>query len=148
MWRKAQEMHMSIPKTPAKPSNSYTLMGFLAMCFAIVGLVGLFASFATPLPLYRALARDTALDAALVAMHGPNPQAALEALQPRLDDSAAAFTPLPANPDAAVAAERTAMHARFVAEANATASRMQLMIGIVTVMSAVFGAAIIGFGKR
>jgi hypothetical protein len=121
-----------------------TAIGFLAMCFAIVGLVGLFATFAAPLPLHRALAREETLDEALVAMHGPNPQAAMEALKPRLDDSADALFPLPANPDAAIAAERVAMRKRFNADAEATASRMQLMIGIVTIMAAIFGAAITG----
>lgn len=131
-----------------KPNNSYTMMGFLGMCFAIVGLVGLFAVFAAPLPLHRAIARDAALDEALVALHGADPAAGMAALKDRLDESAAAFTPLPANPDAAVATERRAMFSRFEAESDATSSRMQLMIVIVTVMAAVFGAAIAGLGRR
>lgn len=141
---------MPDPTAPAsaRSTNHFTKMGFLAMCFAVVGLVGLFATFATPLPLHRAIARSAALDEALVALHGPNPQAALDALKPRLDDSAAAFTPLPVNPDAAVAAERHAMWGRFEAEAEATASRMQLMICIVTIMAAIFGAAMMGRGRR
>src|SRR5665213_872457 len=40
-------------------------MGFLAVAFAMVGLIGLVASYAAPLPLERALARDAALDAVL-----------------------------------------------------------------------------------
>ena len=132
--------------TPPRKLN-FTAIGFLVMCFAIVGLVGFFAAFATPVPLYRAVAREAALDDALVAVHGANAQAALEALKPRLDDSAAALFPLPANPDAAIAAERVAMRRRFVLEANATAGRMNLMIAVVTVMACVFGAAIIGFSR-
>jgi hypothetical protein len=139
---------MPTPAAPATTDNRFTKMGFLAMCFAIVGLVGLFGTFATPVPLARAIARETALDDAQVAMHSANPQAALEALKDRLDDSAAAFTPLPANPDAAVAAERVAMRSRMMADSVAMAARMRLMIGIVTVMAAVFGSAIIGFGRR
>jgi len=81
-------------------------------------------------------------------VHGPNPSVALEELKPRLDDSAAALFPLPADPDAAIAAERVAMRKRFLAEAAGTASRMQLMIAVVTVMAAVFGAAIMGFGRK
>lgn len=139
---------MPEPASAPRPANQYTAMGFLAMCFAIVGLVGLFASFATPLPLYRSIARDAALDSALVALHSADPKTALAALADQLDDSYAALAKLPADPDAAVAAERRAMRARFVAEADATGSRMQLMIGIVTVMSAIFGTALIGFGRR
>jgi hypothetical protein len=35
-----------------------------------------------------------------------------------------------------------------MADSVAMAARMRLMIGIVTVMAAVFGSAIIGFGRR
>ena len=139
---------MSQSAASSKPANAYTAMGFLAMCFAIVGLVGLFASFAAPLPLARAMAREATLDQAQLALHSANPQAAMDVLKDRLDDSAQAFSPLPADPDAAVAAERVAMRARLRAEAAAVASRMQLMICIVTAMAAVFGCAIIGFGRR
>jgi hypothetical protein len=131
-----------------RASNSFAATGFLAMCFAIVGLVGIFATFAAPLPLYRAMLRDAALDDALVAMRGAQPEAAMAALKPRLDDSAPAFSPLPADPETAVAGERRAMHQRFREEADATGYRMKLMIGIVTVMAAIFGAAITGLGRR
>ncbi len=139
---------MSEVSTPTKAANAYTAMGFLAMCFAVVGLVGLFALFAAPLPLQRAIAREQTLDEVLIALHSSQPQAGLVALKDRLDDSAAAFTPLPANVDEAVAHERVAMRARLQAESNAVSSRMQLMIAVVTAMAAVFGAAIIGFGRR
>eukprot|EP01037_Dinobryon_pediforme_P008880 gene8880-8969_t len=142
------ETTMSDTAPARRPSNSFAATGFLVMCFAIVGLVGIFATFAAPLPLYRAMLRDTALDDALVAMQGPQPEAALAALKPRLDDSAAAFSPMPADPAAAVAGERQAMHRRFREEADATGHRMKLMIGIVTVMAAIFGAAITGLGRR
>jgi hypothetical protein len=143
---------MNTPKqaaaTPRPANNSFAAAGFLTMCFAIVGLVGVFATFAAPLPLYRAMLRDTALDETLVALKSSTPQAGLDALKARLDESAKAFVPLPANPDAAVAQERQAMHQRFHEEADATGYRMKLMIGIVTVMAAVFGAAITGLGRR
>ncbi len=136
------------PATARRSNNSLAAAGFLAMCFAIVGLVGIFSTFAAPLPFYHAMVRDVALDDALVALRGPNPHADLKALAPRLDESASAFDPLPANAEQAVAAERTAMHQRFREEADAIAYRMKLMIGIVTVMAAVFGAAITGLGRR
>ena len=129
--------------------NGSAMIGFLAMCFAVVGLVGVFAAFATPLAMHRAVARDATLNEVSVALHGPNPTQAMEALKPRLDESAAAFTPLPADGDAAVAKERQAMWKRFEAESYATEYRMQLMVIIVTVMAAIFGAAILKFaGKR
>ena len=71
-----------------------TWFAFLAMAFAVVGLTGAFASFAAPLPLHRALTREAALDDALIAVSAPDPKAALEALRPRLGDSAAALLPI------------------------------------------------------
>lgn len=129
-------------------STRITLVGFLVCCFAVVGLVGLFATFAAPLPLQRAMAREETLDAAQEALSGPDPAAAIAALKDRLDDSAPALIPLPANPQAAIAAERVAMRARQRAEAEAVGARMRLMIGIVTVMAAVFGTAVTGFARK
>jgi hypothetical protein len=124
------------------------LIAFLAMTFAILGLLGLFASIVAPIPLERALARDAALDEAAAAALGPNPQAAIEALRPRLAESADAL--LPVQPDLAdrIARERNAMHARFLAEAANTASHLRLMIGIVTVICALFGAALLAIAAR
>jgi len=129
-------------------SNRASLVGFLAMCFVIVGLVGLFASFAAPLPLQRALTREHTLDEAEAALAGPNPQAAIAALKDRLDDSAPALIPLPADAHAAIQAERVAMRARFLSDSDVVNTRMRWMIIIVTVMSAIFGVAITGFGLR
>jgi hypothetical protein len=132
---------------PRRGAN-ITWAAFLVMCFAVVGLVGVFGTFASALPLRREIAREATLDEAVLAVRGPNPDAAIAALKDRLDDSAATLIPLPANPEAAISAERLAMRARFVAEAAATSSRVQMMIAIVTVMAAVFGSALMAFGAR
>ena len=120
-------------------------MAFLAMTFAIVGLVGLFASYAAPLPLQRAMARDATLDQALVA---GDSKAALEPLRDRLGDSAGTVIdgagPLPAR----VASARAAMHAELLHEADAVASRLRLMLGVVTVVAAGFGVALLGAVAR
>jgi hypothetical protein len=133
---------------PARQGVSFTWTAFLVMCFAVVGLVGVFGTFAAGLPLRRELAREVTLDEALLALRSPAPQVALEALRPRLDDSAPALFPLPADPVAAIGAERQAVRARFLTEADAITYRMQLMILIVTCMAAVFGSAILAFGRR
>ncbi|MCW3477447.1 hypothetical protein [Limobrevibacterium gyesilva] len=125
-----------------------TWIAFLAMAFAVVGLTGLFATFAAPLPLQRAVARDAALDAALVAASGPDAAAALEQLRPRLGDSADALLPPQGDMAARIAQERLAMHQRLLAEAEATAIRLRWLICIATVMAAVFGAAIVGVSAR
>lgn len=117
-------------------------IAFLAMAFAITGLTGMIASFTAPLPLQRAFARDIALDQALAAAADP---ARLDALRPRLDDSAAAI--LPPGPDfpAKIARERAAMHVRFAAEADANGGHLAWMIAIVTFTAAIFGIAILHF---
>ena len=122
--------------------RNWTALAFLAMAFVVVGLVGMFASFAAPLPLHRALAREAALDSALVAAQGPNPTEALTALARRLGDSAPALAggdiaSLPAR----IQAERVAARARFVAEADAVALRLRFLIGLVTLTAAGFGVA-------
>jgi hypothetical protein len=123
-------------------------MAFLAMCFGVVGLVGVFASYATPLPLERALARDAALDAAAVVATGPDPQAAITAMKPQLGRSADALLPVGADLPARIVRERAAMRARFLEQESATGRQVRLMIGVVTVMAAVFGVAILAISGR
>jgi len=128
--------------------NSGTWTAFLAMTFVIVGMTGLFATYATPIPLERALARDAALDEALASDGQPNQAAILEALRDRLDSSAAAVINGTGPLAARVGAARTAMHAELQREADAIGSRLRFMIIVVTVLGAVFGAVILGAVAR
>jgi hypothetical protein len=121
---------------------------FLAMAFVVVGLTGIFATYATPLPLARALARETALDEAEAALHRPDPAAAIEALRPRLGESAQALLPVGGDMAARIAAERRAMRARFSQEAEIAATRTRWIIGLVTLMGIAFGAAILNVARR
>lgn len=124
--------------------NSGTWMAFLAMTFMVVGLTGLFASFAAPLPLQRAMARDAALDEAL---NTGGDHAALEALRVRLDDSAAVVIDGAGPLEGRVTAARAAMRLELTREADAVAVRLRLMLGIVTLVAAVFGAMVIGAAR-
>jgi len=125
--------------------HSPAALAFLAMAFVIVGLAGIFASFAAPLPLHRALLRDAALDAASEAAHAPDPQAALAALTSRLGDSAAALAAGdPSKLPERIQAERTAMRARFLAEADALGLRLRVLIGVLTLAAGGFGLAMAG----
>jgi hypothetical protein len=127
---------------------SGTWMGFLAMTFAVVGMTGLFATFSAPLPLERALSRDAALDDALAASRRPDAAAAIEALRPRLAESADAILPVGGDMDARIGAERAAMRGRLQIEADVTAARLRWMICIITLMGAAFGAALLAFSRR
>lgn len=123
-------------------------IAFLVMAFAAVGLMGLFATYAGPLPLERALAREATLDAALAAAHGPNPQAALAALRPALDDSAEAVLPWRPDIDRRIARERLAMRARFTADSAVLAVRLRWLVCLVTAMAAAFGVAVLHASRR
>ena len=126
----------------AKPN--LTTIGFLATAFALVGLTGLIGTYVAPLPLERAMARDAALDAVLTSTGDP---AAIEALRPRLGDSADAVLPVAGDLAGRVARERIAMHARFRAEAENAGTRLRWLISIVTIMGAAFGIALLGLGR-
>lgn len=123
------------------------LAAFLAMSFAIVGLTGLFATYAAPLALQRTLAREAALDEAAAAARGADPGAALAALQARLGDFAVALAP-GADLAARIAAERQAMRARFATESEVTLARLRWLICVITVMGALFGIAVLGMATR
>ncbi len=129
-----------------KPNGTW--MAFLAMTFGVVGLIGLFAPFAAPLPLQRALARETALDDALAALQGPDAPGRIQALAPRLEDSAAALLPVQGDMPAKISRERAAMRARFLAESDATATRLRWLVCLVTLMGAAFGVAVLNVAAR
>ncbi len=133
---------------PPTGATSGTWTAFLAMAFVVVGLTGLFASYAAPLPLQRALAREAALDAAQRAVHGADPQTALEALRPQLAESADALLPLGGDMEARIAAERVAMRARLSAESAAATVRARWIIGVVTLMGIAFGAAVLNASRH
>ncbi len=123
-------------------------MAFLAMTFVIVGLTGLFATFAAPLPLERAMLRDTVLDEALATAGRPDQPTLLANMRARLDTSAATVIDGAGDLATRIAAARTAMHAEMQHEADAIASRLQLLVVVVTAVAAVFGAVIIGAASR
>lgn len=125
--------------------NSGTWMAFLAMTFAVVGMIGLFATYAAPLPYQRMAARNVALDAALAS--GGNKDA-LESLRVQLDDSAATVIEgAGALPDR-VAAARAAMQAELERDADAVAFRLRLEMIVVTIVAAGFGLVILGAASR
>ena len=134
------------PNTPAPtpPARRFTsASGFLLMCFAVVGLVGIMTTYVAPLPMARAVRRDTTLDQVLLASHAANPQAALDALRPMLAESADAVLPIdPAALVNRVAAQRLAVRLRLETEQAELSLRLRVLIGVVTLMGAGFGLAI------
>ncbi len=119
-------------------------IGFAAMAFIIAGLSGVFATYALPIPMERAFALDATLDDALVAARAADPTAALEALRPRLGESADAVLGGPGAPVDRIQRERAAMRQRFRADAEATAVRLRWLCVMVSLTGAVFVGALMG----
>jgi hypothetical protein len=119
-------------------------MAFLAMAFVVVGMAGFFASFAAPLPLQRAMARDAALDEALAS--GGKPEI-LAPLRERLDDSAALVIDGSGPIETRVTTARAAMRAELLNDSDAVAERLRVMLIVVTIVAAVFGAVVVGASR-
>jgi hypothetical protein len=121
-----------------------TWFAFLAMGFAVVGLTGLFATYAAPIPLERAFLREQALDDAAAALAAPDAAARLEALRDRLGESADALLPPAGDMATRIAAERLTMRARLQQDEEDTVTRLRWLMSVVTLGSAGFGMALLG----
>lgn len=118
---------------------------FLGTCFLVLGLMGLFASYAGQVPLERAAFRVQVLDQAAAAVDDP---AKLAQLRPLLADRAEAVLDGPGPAGPRIEAERRAALAEGVAESDAVAYRVRLMLLLVTVTCGGFGIGVLGMARR
>ncbi len=123
-------------------------IAFAVMAFIVASLAGVFTTYALPIPMERAFAVDAALDEALIATRGPDPERAIAALGPRLGESAAPITQGTGPWEDRIQRERAAMRARFIAEEQATAIRLRWLIVVVSLMGAMFVAAVVSIVSR
>jgi hypothetical protein len=120
-------------------------MGFLAMTFAVVGLTGVFVSYAAPLPLERVQQREAAFDEALA----PNlTDAARADLRARLGEDAAPVLDGTGDLTQRVQAARVVARDRFRAEATAVGTRLRLLLVVVTCAAGLFGVALLNVASR
>ncbi len=120
-------------------------MGFMAMTFAVVGLTGLFASYAAPLPLERAMQREAAFDAAL----SPTLSTAERAgLRDQLGEDADQVLNGAGDLTQRVEAARHTARRRFQTEEAAVTSRLRLLVLVVTGAGALFGVAVMNVTGR
>lgn len=129
-------------------NNLAVWAAFLSVCFVVLGLMGLFASYAGQIPLERAVYRLHVLDQVAEAARAPDPAGRLAELRPLLADRAAAVLDGAGPPDARLAAERQAALAEGVAESDAVSFRVRLMLGFVTLTTAVFGIGVLAMARR
>ena len=117
---------------------------FLAMLFLILGLCGLFASYAAPVPLERALARNAMLDGLQRSGAGT---AELEAMRPALGDLAPTLlADCPISERIGRARAMIADEARH--EAASVGYRARLMVVVVMVLCAGLGTGILAIARR
>jgi len=132
----------------AAKNDGGTWTAFLTAAFAVVGLIGAFGIYAAQIPFERALARDATLDQVLVAAAAPDSAARLEALRPRLGDSADHVLHGAGDLPARVAAERARMLTAFGAESRDIGRRLRLVIAVFAGAGALFGAAVLSIVRR
>ena len=137
--------------TPSRRPGA-SLIAFLAMAFAVVGLTGILATYAAPLPLARALHEEAMLDDALAGGRVADIDALAAALgkndEARFGGTAAAAADHNADLPTRAAALRAALRRTMTAEAKAAAWRLRFLIIVATTAAALFGAALMGAGRR
>jgi hypothetical protein len=126
-----------------RPDNSATWTGFLVAAFCVLGLLGLFATYAAPLSYQLALRREAVLDLVATA-----PAAARPGMREALGDSADAVLNGSGTIEQRVAAERAAVRARYDHDGQATAARLRLLIAVATAMCVLVGVVLMHFQRR
>lgn len=121
---------------------------FLLMLFFLVGLCGMFASYATSIPLQRATAREVLLDETLDAAGAPDGAARLERLREPLGSLAPSVLE-----GTSPIAQRVAEARRVIADEQRRESasigyRTRLMLGVITVLAGAFGAGMMSIVRR
>ena len=124
----------------AAPKLDSAWYGFLIVGFAVVGLAGVFGTYATQLPYQRGEAAQQVLDRAAAA----RTPADLAAMKDDLGDNTGNLARPGLPPADRIAAARAATRARAAREAAAVARGLRLDIGLLTLGSALFGCFLLG----
>ncbi len=122
-------------------------VAFLLMCFAVVGLTGLFASYGPLIPLERAQARNDVLDQALAAARAPDGPAKLEAMRDALGSTADTVL-APGDLTDRIQSARALIRSEATRETNSVAYRVRLMLFMVTLLSGLFGTGVMLFALK
>ena len=114
--------------------------GFMVVAFAVVGLAGIFGTYASQIPYERGEAAEQVLDRAAAA----RTPADLAAMKDDLGDNTGILARPGLPPADRIAAARAATRARAAREAAAVARGLRLDIGLLTLGSALFGCFLLG----
>lgn len=115
------------------------------MAFIILGLCGLFATYAAQLPYQRAFFAEAKLDAAATA---PDPQARLDQLRDTLGDDGAGAFPTDGDIRQRIETARHVLDRHFQDQAADIALRLRIVIVVFTGASALFGLMVVSVLRR
>ncbi len=118
--------------------NRGTWIAFLTMCFALTGMIGLFASYSSSIPLERAMHRLEMLD-----QSPPD-----TAIRDAMGKAAAPILASPGDDQAHLARARAAIREEGGEEEQSVGTRTRWMIFIVTFLSAALGAGLLMLASR
>ena len=118
--------------------NRGTWIAFLTMCFALTGMIGLFASYSANIPLERGMHQLAQLE------QGP----ADTAIRTAMGRDAAPILASPGDDQAHLAQARTQIRTDAEAEERSVGARTRWMIYIVTFLSAGLGAGMLMLASR
>ncbi len=126
-------------------NGSRTWGGFLVMAFVVLGLCGLFSTYAAQLPYQREEYAETKLDAALAA---PDANQRLETLRDALGDDAAGAFAATGDADTRIEAARRVLRQHFRDQARDIALRLRIVIAVFTGAAALFGLMVTSVLRR
>ena len=125
--------------------NSRAWGGFLVMAFVILGLCGLFATYAAQLPYQRELFAETKLDGMIGSSDA---SARLDVLRDTLgDDGVGAFS-AGGSPDQRIETARLVLRKHFQDQAADIALRLRIVLVVFTGASALFGIMVLSILRR
>lgn len=122
-------------------------IGLLLTAFLMLTLIGVFASYAAPIPAMRGVIAETAIARAAASGDRAAMQAALDHARPLLGVTARkTLAALP--PDRAGLARAATLLAADARRASALVSyRLRLLVIVIGVLGALFGVALLGIGE-
>jgi hypothetical protein len=129
-------------------SNAANRAGFMLMAFTMSGLIGVFGTFALPVPPIQALRQETVINQALAGGDEAAIDAALSKIKPFLThEDRKHIAGLPSAKDGLLFAA-TSLAAETETSTRHAAYFIRLMVITITVLSAIFGVAMLGSGRR
>jgi hypothetical protein len=126
-------------------NDSRPWSGFLTMAFVVLGLCGLFATYAAQLPYQREFFAEAKLDAAIGA---PDAAARLDMLRSTLGEDGLGAFPATGDVRERIETARHILRRHFQEQAADIALRLRIVIVVFTGAAALFGLMVVSILRR